>query len=218
MECVVFDLDGTLIESEQVWHDVRLAYVSDHGGRWNEGAQQAMMGMRTQEWAAYIRTDLGVDQSESAIARDVVNGVIASLSSHLPILPGAQEALERLSGAFRLAVATSSAFPVAQSVLRETGWDEMFEAVVSADQVARGKPAPDVYLQAIEALGADAARSAAIEDSTNGLRSAAAAGMITIAIPNRAYPPEPSALALAARVIPSLGELDVPLVRRVLRG
>ena len=75
-ECVVFDLDGTLIESEQVWHDVRLAYVTDHGGRWNNGAQQAMMGMQTQEWAAYIRTELGVDLSESTIARDVVNGVI----------------------------------------------------------------------------------------------------------------------------------------------
>lgn len=168
-ECVVFDLDGTLIESEQVWHDVRLAYVTDHGGRWNNGAQQAMMGMQTQEWAAYIRTELGVDLSESTIARDVVNGVIASLSNHLPVLPGASEALERLSGAFRLGLATSSALPVAQSVLQETGWDKKFAAVVSADQVARGKPEPDVYLRAIEMLGADSARTAAIEDSTNGL-------------------------------------------------
>lgn len=217
-ECVVFDLDGTLIESEQVWHDVRLAYVTDHGGRWNNGAQQAMMGMQTQEWAAYIRTELGVDLSESTIARDVVNGVIASLSNHLPVLPGASEALERLSGAFRLGLATSSALPVAQSVLQETGWDKKFAAVVSADQVARGKPEPDVYLRAIEMLGADSARTAAIEDSTNGLRSAAAADLIVIAIPNRGYPPEPAALALAARAIPSLRELNVRLVREVLRA
>jgi HAD superfamily hydrolase (TIGR01509 family) len=201
-ECVVFDLDGTLIES----------------GRWSSAAQQAMMGMRTQEWAAYIRTELGVDQTESAIARDVVNGVIATLSNHLPVLPGANEALDRLSGPFRLALATSSALPVAQSVLRETGWDQMFEAVVSADQVGRGKPEPEVYLHAIDMLGADAARSAAVEDSTNGLRSAAAAGLVIIAIPNRDYPPEPSALALAARVIPDIHALDVPLVRGVLRG
>lgn len=217
-ECVVFDLDGTLIESEQVWHDVRLAYVTDHGGRWNNGAQQAMMGMQTQEWAAYIRTELGVDLSESTIARDVVNGVIASLSNHLPVLPGASEALERLSGAFRLGLATSSALPVAQSVLQETGWDKKFAAVVSADQVARGKPEPDVYLRAIEMLGADSARTAAIEDSTNGLRSAAAADLIVIAIPNRGYPLEPAALALAARAIPSLRELNVRLVREVLRA
>jgi HAD superfamily hydrolase (TIGR01509 family) len=177
-----------------------------------------MMGMRTQEWAAYIRTELGVDQTESAIARDVVNGVIATLSNHLPVLPGANEALDRLSGPFRLALATSSALPVAQSVLRETGWDQMFEAVVSADQVGRGKPEPEVYLHAIDMLGADAARSAAVEDSTNGLRSAAAAGLVIIAIPNRDYPPEPSALALAARVIPDIHALDVPLVRGVLRG
>jgi HAD superfamily hydrolase (TIGR01509 family) len=201
-ECVVFDLDGTLIES----------------GRWSSAAQQAVMGMRTQEWAAYIRTELGVDQTESAIARDVVNGVIATLSNHLPVLPGANEALDRLSGPFRLALATSSALPVAQSVLRETGWDQMFEAVVSADQVGRGKPEPEVYLHAIDMLGADAARSAAVEDSTNGLRSAAAAGLVIIAIPNRDYPPEPSALALAARVIPDIHALDVPLVRGVLRG
>jgi beta-phosphoglucomutase-like phosphatase (HAD superfamily) len=117
-----------------------------------------------------------------------------------------------------LALATSSALPVAQSVLRETGWDQMFEAVVSADQVGRGKPEPEVYLHAIDMLGADAARSAAVEDSTNGLRSAAAAGLVIIAIPNRDYPPEPSALALAARVIPDIHALDVPLVRGVLRG
>jgi HAD superfamily hydrolase (TIGR01509 family) len=215
--CVLLDLDGTLIESEQIWHDVRLEYVVHHGGRWYDGAQQAMMGMRTQEWAAYIRTELGVDQTESAIARDVVNGVVDRLCRNLPILPGANDALERLASEFRLGLATSSALPVAQSVLRETGWDKRFAAVVSADQVAHGKPAPDVYLHAIELLGADTTRSAAVEDSTNGLRSAAAAGLVTIAIPNRGYPPEASALALAARVIPDLHELDVPLVRDALR-
>ena len=217
-QCVVFDLDGTLVETEQVWHDVRLEYVTEHSGRWNDRAQQTMMGMRTQEWAAYIRTELNVRESESTIARDVLNGVIARLSRHIPILPGANEALERLSNAFRLGLATSAALPVAQSVLKETGWDKKFEAVVSADEVARGKPSPDVYERALELLGADAARSAAIEDSTNGLRSAVAAGLVTIAIPNRSYPPEPSALALAARVISTLPELDVPLVRDVLQS
>ena len=213
--CVVFDLDGTLIESEEIWRDVRHEFVLHHHGRWKNGAQHTMIGMRTEEWARYMQSDLGVDLPASAIADQVVAEVARRLEE-VPILPGAGGALERLGSAFRLGLATSAARTVAQTVLEKTGWRKFFEVVVSADEVPRGKPAPDVYLRAIELLNANAARSVAIEDSANGIRSAHAARLAVIAIPNHAFPPDAQALGLAARTLARLDDLDANIVQTAL--
>lgn len=205
---VVFDLDGTLIESEGIWADVRRQFVLDHGGTWHQGAQATMIGMRTTQWAQYIHDDLGVALAPAEIARRVVDGVRDRLVQSVPILPGAQEALERLAAVYPLGLATSAALPVARAVLEKIGWQRFFKAVVSADEVRRGKPAPDVYLRALELLGAAPRESAAIEDSTNGIRSAAAAGLAVLAIPNREYPPDSEALALATAVLPNLTAVE----------
>lgn len=204
--CMIFDLDGTLVETEQVWRDVRRAFVVEHGGRWRGDAQATMIGMRTAEWANSIHNDLGVALPPSEIARLVVDGVVAELK-HVPILPGAEAALKRVSRDVRLGLATSAARPVAETVLANTGWRKFFEVVVSADDVARGKPAPDVYLRALELMSADPAQTEAVEDSTNGIRAAYAAGLRVIAVPNREFPPTAEALALATRVIPNLDAL-----------
>ncbi len=214
---VVFDLDGTLVETEQIWRDVRRDFVVAHGGRWRDGAQETMIGMRTDEWARFIRDGLGVALPAEKIAQEVVDAVVDRLQ-HVPVLPGAGEALERLGSAFPLGLATSAALPVAQTILARTGWRKRFEVVVSADEVARGKPAPDVYLRAIALLGADAARTAAVEDSANGIRSASAADLRVVAVPNREFPPDAAALSLASRVIDGLGALDVALIRSVLNA
>lgn len=211
---VVFDLDGTLIESEQIWADVRREFVEKHGGRWHDGAQNDMIGMRTQEWAAYIRNDLGVQLASEEIARSIVQQMVHRLSARVPVLPGAEAALRRLSEVFTLGLATSATLAVAQTVLAKTRWDKLFRAVVSADEVGRGKPAPDVYLRALELLQAEPARAAAIEDSSNGIRSAHAAGLAVVAVPNREYPPDAGALALASRTIANLDALDVETVRQ----
>jgi HAD superfamily hydrolase (TIGR01509 family) len=216
LDWVIFDLDGTLIESEQIWAEVRRRFVLAYGGRWHDGAQAAMIGMRTNEWAAYVHADLGVALDPDRIAQIVVNEVKDRLMRELPIIPGAEGALERLAAAFQLGLATSAALPVAQAVLQKTGWTKFFRVVVSADEVPRGKPAPDIYLRALELLNADAARTAAVEDSANGIRSAHAAQLAVVAIPNRAYPPDAGALALAARVLPSLNDLDASTIRAVL--
>lgn len=213
---VIFDLDGTLIESEQIWEEVRRQFVIAHGGRWHDGAQAAMMGLRTNEWAAYVHNDLGIGLAPDQIAHMVVSGVNDRLSREVPILSGAQAALERLVAVYQLGLATSSALPVAQTVLKKTGWTKFFRAVVSADEVPRGKPAPDVYLRALKLLDADAARTAAVEDSANGIRSARAARLAVVAIPNRAYPPDAGVLALAACVLPRLDDLDTNTIRAVL--
>ncbi len=213
---VVFDLDGTLVESEQIWHDVRRDFALAHGGRWTDDAQSVMIGMRTEEWSHYIRERLGVRLPESTIAREVVDGVVARVSQHVPILPGADDVLQRLSAAFTLSLATSATRAVADTVLEKAGWHRMFAVVVSADEVARGKPAPDVYLRALELLHADAPRAVAVEDSAAGIRSAHAARLRAIAIPNHAYPPDAAALSLAARVLPALALIDVETVRELL--
>ncbi len=214
--CVVFDLDGTLIESEGIWRDVRRDFVEVHGGRWHDGAQTAMIGMRTDEWADFIHSGLGVALPPASIAQQVVTAVMARLRPP-PVLPGADAAIQRLAAAFRLGLATSASLPVAQSVLATTGWKRFFDVVVSADVVARGKPAPDVYLCALDLLHAKPARTAAIEDSANGIRSAHAAGIAVIAIPNKDFPPDAGALALASRVIENLDALDDTVVWSVLQ-
>jgi HAD superfamily hydrolase (TIGR01509 family) len=213
---VVFDLDGTLIESEQIWRDVRHDFVISNGGRWNDSAQRAMMGMRTIDWARYIHEKLGVTLDIDRIADQVVAAVAQRLQQP-PILPGADEALARLADAFRLGVASSAALAVAQTVLRVTGWNRFFEVVVSADEVERGKPAPDVYARALALLDVDPSKAAAIEDSVSGIRSAYAAGLAVIAIPNHAFPPDTGATALASRIVANLDALDVSLVGAVLR-
>ncbi len=213
---VVFDLDGTLVESEQLWHAVRREFVMTHGGRWKNGAQNAMIGMRTAEWAHYIRDDLGVRLPESDIAHGIVDAVVARVSANVPVLPGADDVLHRLADAFTLGLATSATRIVAETVLAKTGWAALFAVVVSADEVARGKPSPDVYLRALALLKADSSRAIAVEDSANGIRSGHAAGLPVLAIPNRAYPPGADALALAACVVPSLAEVDVATVTAML--
>ena len=213
---VVFDLDGTLIDSEHIWADVRRKFVLDHGGKWHDQAQATMIGMRTTEWAQYIHRDLGVAMPPEQIAEQVVDAVKERLGQALPILPGAQAALERLAAAFPLGLATSAALPVARTVLETAGWAHFFKAVVSADEVTRGKPAPDVYLRALELLQVSAGDSAAVEDSGNGIKSAAAAGLAVVAIPNHDYPPGADALKLATTVLPSLMALEPAAIKHAI--
>ncbi len=215
-EFVIFDLDGTLIESEQIWADVRQRFTEQHGGKWTDRAQQKMMGMRTNEWSYYMHDDLRVPLDPTVIAERVVGGVIARISHQVPILPGADAVIERLAGAFTLGLATSATLAVARTVLEQTGWNEIFRVAVSADEVARGKPAPDVYLRALELLGADPARSAAVEDSANGISSARAAHLAVIAVPNRAYPPDATALSRASRIVENLDQIQAATIRELV--
>jgi HAD superfamily hydrolase (TIGR01509 family) len=214
---VIFDLDGTLIESEQIWEAVRRDFAIEHGGTWRDDAQTTMIGMRSNEWAQYIHDDLGVALEPDVITREVIDEVVRRIGESVPVLPGAEGALDRLSRDFRLGLATSAALPVAQTVLAKTGWTHFFDTVVSADEVPRGKPAPDVYLRALELLRADPAQTAAVEDSANGIQSASNAKLRVIAVPNRTFAPDAGALALATRVLRSLDELDAAVVRGVLR-
>jgi HAD superfamily hydrolase (TIGR01509 family) len=204
---VVFDLDGVLVDSESVWDAARRAVVAQTGGRWRPGATTTMMGMSSSEWSRYLHDELGVPLEPAEINERVVADLLARYRRQLPLLPGAVAAVKRLAARWPVAIASSANRPVIDTVLDAAGLTGEFSATVSGDEVARGKPAPDVYLEAARKLGIDPASTAAVEDSTNGLRAAAAAGMVVVAAPNREFPPEADALALADLVVESLDEL-----------
>jgi len=207
---VVFDLDGVILASEEVWDDVREAYVRERGGRYDEEIQRAMMGMSSTEWSRYLHETAAVPDEPEEINREVVRRMLASYREHLPLIDGATDAVRRLAANYPLGLASSSNREIIDSVLDLAGLAAYFEATVSSEEVAHGKPAPDVYLEAARRLGVDPTSCAAIEDSHGGIRSAKAAGMRVIAIPNPSYPPDEESLAQADKVIRSLAGLVDP--------
>ena len=211
-DAVVFDMDGVLIESEEIWDAVRESYVRERGGRYDEEVQRALMGMSSPEWSSYLHEKAGIPDSPEAINEEVVRRMLAAYREHVPLIPGAVEAVRRLAGQFPLAVASSSNRPLIDAVLEVSDLEDCFKATVSSEEVARGKPSPDVYLEAARRLGVAPERCAAVEDSHNGIRSAKSAGMHVIAIPNPSYPPDAEALAQADVVIRSLDDLTPELI------
>jgi HAD superfamily hydrolase (TIGR01509 family) len=212
IEAVIFDLDGILIDSEHVWDEVRQELAKERGGRWSDSASRDMMGMSSIEWSRYMRDVVGLDEDPEEISAEVVRRLEERYHEELPIIPGSEEALKLLAARWPLGLASSSNRELIDLVLAESGFGRFFRATVSSEEVPRGKPAPDVYVEAARRLGADPARCAAVEDSENGILAAKAAGMRTIAIPNPRYPPDEEALAAADAVLETLEELTPDVV------
>jgi HAD superfamily hydrolase (TIGR01509 family) len=212
IEAVVFDLDGVLLDSEQLWDAAREQLAKEQGGRWHDRAQRDMMGMSSREWSRYMHETIGLPEPPDEINREVVERLAAGYRERLPAIEGAREAVERLAARWPLGLASSSNRELIDLALKLLGVSDLFKATVSSEEVARGKPAPDVYLAAARRLGVDPARAAAIEDSQNGILAAKAAGMRVIAIPNRHFPPGEEALREADVVLGSLAELTAEAV------
>lgn len=217
IEAFVFDLDGVLLDSEQVWDEARERLADERGGRWHPQAQRDMMGMSSREWSRYMHDVIGLAEPPEEINREVVERLVAIYRAHLPVIPGAREAVERLAARWPLAVASSSNRELIGLVLDLLGVANLFAATVSSEEVARGKPAPDVYLEAARRLGVDVAHAAAVEDSHNGILAAKAAGLCVLAIPNAHFPPAPDALEQADTVLGSLAELTPETVEATCR-
>jgi HAD superfamily hydrolase (TIGR01509 family) len=218
IEAVVFDMDGVLVDTEHLWDEVREELTAEWGGRYTPEAQQAMMGMSSSEWSRYLHEVVGLREPPEVINAEVVRRMLARYEVDLPVVPGAVDAVRRLAEAgYRLALASSSNRELIDTVLRRLGVTELFEVTVSSEEVARGKPTPDVYLETAARLGIDPARCVAVEDSASGIRSAHAAGMRVIAYPNRHYPPADEALGLADTVVPGLADVAPRLLAVVAR-
>ena len=210
-EAVIFDLDGVILDSEELWDEVREALAHERGGRWHEGAQADMMGMSSREWSVYMHERIGLPEPPEEISGEVVRRMLERYRRELPLIPGAVEAVERLAARWPLALASSSNRELIDAALEAAGLAH-FQVTVSSEEVARGKPAPDVYLEAARRLEVEPENCAAVEDSHNGIRSAKAAGMRTIAIPNQRFPPGEDALAEADAVLDSIAELTPEVV------
>ena len=207
IDAVVFDLDGVLLDSEQLWDEAREELARERGGRWHERAQRDMMGMSSPEWSRYMHDVIGLREPPEEIDAEVVARIERRYRERLPLLPGAAEAVERLAARWPLGLATSSNREIVDLVLEVSGLDRFFRATVSSEEVPRGKPAPDVFLEAARRLRVAAERTAVVEDSENGILAGRAAGMRVVAIPNPHFPPGEEALAEADVVLRSLVEL-----------
>lgn len=212
VSAVVFDLDGVLVDTEPEWDAVRRSLADEDGVPWPPEATQAMMGMNTHEWATYLVDHVGVTGTPESVAARTIDGLVRRYHEQLHVKPDAVESIHRMAAIAPLGVASSSPRRVIETVLAELGVQKLFAAWVSTEEVASGKPAPDGYLEACRRLGADPARAMAIEDSSNGIRAAAAAGMLVLAVPDKFTSAAADALALAHTVLDSLVELDAGLV------
>jgi HAD superfamily hydrolase (TIGR01509 family) len=211
-EAVVFDLDGIIVDSEHVWDRVRQELAEERGGRWHERASRDMMGMSSPEWSRYMHDVVGLPESPQEINAEVVGRLEAVYREELPLIPGAVAAVERMAARWPLGLASSSNRELIDFVLEVSGLAGLFSATVSSEEVPRGKPAPDVYLEAARRLDADPLRCTAVEDSEAGILSAKAAGMRVLAVPNPHFPPAEEALAEADAILASIAELTPDLV------
>jgi HAD superfamily hydrolase (TIGR01509 family) len=212
IDAVVFDMDGVIVDSEQVWDDVRENYTHDVGGRYTASATRDMMGMSSLEWSRYMAEVLGVPGPPDEINAAVVALMLERYGESPPLISGAVDAVRRIAAHWPLAIASSSNPELIEVVLRSAGLEHAFPVIVSSQEVARGKPAPDVYLEAARRLDVAPARCAAVEDSHNGIRAAKAAGMRVLAVPNPHFPPDDEALRQADVVLGAVSELTPELV------
>jgi beta-phosphoglucomutase-like phosphatase (HAD superfamily) len=215
IRAVVFDLDGVIIDSEGVWEEVRRAYVAEFGKQFRPDSQDRMMGMNTGEWSRHLADEVGVPRTPQQVADDVLGRMAARYRDVLPLIPGSVDAVRRIGGRFPLGLASSSARILIDQVLATAGLADAFQVTLSTEEVPRGKPAPDVYLAAADKLGQSPTACAAVEDSSNGLRSAGAAGFAVVAVPHGVYPPAADALAMASLVVSSVDELTPEAIARL---
>jgi len=211
-EAIVFDLDGTLTDTEHVWDEVRRGLAQADGRPWPDEATHAMMGMSTQEWSSYLSEVVGLNSSAKESAQRTIDGLRERYAAGLPVIDGAVEAVRRMAGVAPLGIASSSPRVLIEAAVEAMGIADVVPVRVSTEEVPNGKPAPDGYLRACELLGADPARCIAVEDSTAGISSAANAGMTVVAVLPHFRPPSADALARCAAVLDSLDELTGDLV------
>ncbi|MEP6977938.1 MAG: HAD family phosphatase [Thermoleophilia bacterium] len=212
IEAVIFDLDGVILDSEELWDEVRENLAREREGQWHEGAQADMMGMSSREWSVYMHERIGLPEPPEEINAEVVRRMLERYRRELPLIPGAVEAVECLGARWPLGLASSSNRELIDAALEASDLARHFRVTVSSEEVARGKPAPDVYLEAARRLAVAPESCAAVEDSHNGIRSAKAAGMRTIAIPNQRFPPGEDALGEADVALDAIAELTPEVV------
>lgn len=215
IEAVIYDMDGVLVDSEVYWDKSRVEFARDRDKTWTDAHQRLAMGRSTVGWATVMQEQLRLDESIDDIIAEMKERVIAHYEERMPTRPGAIESVSRMQAHFRVGLASGSPTDIIRAVLRITGLDQIFEVMIYGDNIPRGKPAPDIYLEALARLGVSPSAALGIEDSANGLRSLQAAGMAAVAAPSPDFPLPAEILALADAHIDTLEKLDLSLIRRI---
>lgn len=216
VEAIAFDLDGVLVDSEGTWDEIRRGLAAEHQRPWPDDATHRMLGMSTKEWSAYLVDTVGIPGPAPVVAETVITRMADRYREHLPLLPGAVEAVRRLAQRWPLGLASSSPRRLIDSVLAAADLTASFRVTMSTEQVAQGKPSPLVYRAVADLLGVRPQAVVAIEDSSNGLRSASGAGMHVVAVPRPEFPPAPDALSRVDAVLEHLDDLTIDLVESLV--
>jgi HAD superfamily hydrolase (TIGR01509 family) len=214
--CVVFDMDGVIVDSEPLWVRARKELVRQANGHWIPEAETAMMGISSDEWSAYMRDHLALSMTAEQIREDVIRRMVELYRNGVPLITGAREAIEAIGRRWRVGVASGSDRVLLDTVLTSSGLAGHFAATVSGEDVDEGKPSPQIYQEACRRLGANPRACVAIEDSGSGIASALAAGMKVIAVPRPGFVPDGEILGRATAVLPDLTDLNPDVVAGVL--
>lgn len=214
---VVFDLDGVLVDSEHLWERGWVRYAGEHGVSWTDQDTASCQGRSTAEWSHHLGERSGRPATE--VARAVIAGLVRSYEAgEVPMLPAARELVVYVSAHVPVALASSAPRAVIDLVMDGMGLGRFFSATVSSAEVERGKPSPDVYREAVRRIGVDAARSYAVEDSSNGVRAASAAGLTVIAVPTPRYPLDADATARSLLVVANREQVRDALAQLIAGG
>ena len=210
LAAVLWDMDGTLIDSEPIWIAQQFAMAAQHGGTWSTEQGLALVGADMHDTALAMQA-AGVDLEAAELVSTLERAVIDSLHGTVPWSPGARELLTALPHqGVPCALATTSSHEMA-ALVAGAAPDGAISVVVGAEDVTRTKPSPEPYLRAAELLGVRIEQCVAVEDSSNGLASAMASGAATLAVPNDAVLPDAGAFTtwptLAGRTVPDLAAL-----------
>ncbi|MEO0562039.1 MAG: HAD family phosphatase [Chloroflexota bacterium] len=215
IETIIFDMDGVLVDSEVYWAQARYEFAEERGLQWNDTFQREAMGQSTIGWARVMQSRLNLDEHTDDIIVEMKSRVLAKYEVKTPLRPGAYEAVEFATANYRCGLASGSPTNIIETVIRTTGMDKLFETVVFGDTVPNGKPAPDIYLEALNRLDAAPATSIGIEDSAHGIHALKAAGMIAIAAPSPDFPLPQAVLILADAHITSMENFTPDLLKQL---
>jgi HAD superfamily hydrolase (TIGR01509 family) len=215
IEAVIFDMEGVLMDSEVYWRQGRESFARDQGKTWTMDDQRQAMGRNTVEWARVMQERLGITMPVEDIIADMKRRIIALYEERLPTRPGAMEAVHLAAAHYRVGLASGSPTEIIQHVMGLTGLDQVFEVMVYGDDIPNGKPAPDIYLEALRQMGVPPQNAVGIEDSANGVRALKAAGMYAVAAPSPGFALPDEVQQMADHLIGSLEEFSLAMVREI---
>ena len=218
-QAVVFDMDGVIVDSGEVWQRIISELFIDYGFSLSDLSRDAFAGGdNSWQWASYLRQTVGIPLGEQQIIDRVIASLLTTFEKNISLLQGARETIACLADCYPVALASSSPRPVIAFILERTGLLRHFTTWISSDDVSRGKPMPDVYLEACYQLNMRPECCVAVEDSRAGIRAAKAARMKVIAIPQPLLPLDQDTLDLADKTLDSISCLRSDTISDLLAG